>query len=218
MDKEHIHPIVKILKSEIKKWKVPAVGVVAEESRDPFKVLISCLLSLRTQDNVTDQASHRLFREAQTPEAMLKLKKSQIEKLIYPVCFYRTKALRIHEICDALIHRYHGKVPSGMEDLLSLNGVGRKTANLVITLGFDRDGICVDTHVHRISNRLGYLKTKMPDETEFKLRKILPLAYWKIYNDLLVPFGQNLCRPLSPFCSRCPIETYCDKVGVRQHR
>jgi endonuclease-3 len=218
MDKEHIHPIVKILKSEIKKWKVPAVGVVAEESRDPFKVLISCLLSLRTQDNVTDQASHRLFREAQTPEAMLKLKKSQIEKLIYPVCFYRTKALRIHEICDALIHRYHGKVPSGMEDLLSLNGVGRKTANLVITLGFDQDGICVDTHVHRISNRLGYLKTKMPDETESKLRKILPLAYWKIYNDLLVPFGQNLCRPLSPFCSRCPIEQYCDKVGVRQHR
>jgi endonuclease-3 len=218
MDKEHIHPIVKILKSEIKKWKVPAVGVVAEESRDPFKVLISCLLSLRTQDNVTDQASHRLFCEAQTPEAMLKLKKSQIEKLIYPVCFYRTKALRIHEICDALIHRYHGKVPSEMEDLLSLNGVGRKTANLVITLGFDQDGICVDTHVHRISNRLGYLKTKMPDETEFKLRKILPLAYWKIYNDLLVPFGQNLCRPLSPFCSRCPIDQYCDKVGVRQHR
>jgi len=218
MDKEHIHPIVKILKSEIKKWKVPAVGVVAEESRDPFKVLISCLLSLRTQDNVTDQASHRLFREAQTPEAMLKLKKSRIEKLIYPVCFYRTKSQRIHEICEALIERFGGKVPSGMEDLLSLNGVGRKSANLVITLGFNLDGICVDTHVHRISNRLGYLKTKAPDETEFKLRKILPLKYWKIYNDLLVPFGQNLCRPLSPFCNRCPIEQYCDRVGVRQHR
>lgn len=218
MDKENIHLIVKILKNEIKKWKTPAVGVVAEESRDPFKVLISCLLSLRTQDNVTDQASHRLFQEAQTPEAMLKLKQNKIQKLIYPVCFYRTKAKRICEICHALIHRFDGKVPSGMDDLLSLNGVGRKTANLVITLGFDRDGICVDTHVHRISNRLGYLKTKMPDETEFKLRKILPLEYWKIYNDILVPFGQNLCRPLSPFCSRCPIEQYCDKTGVHQHR
>lgn len=217
-NQEAIHKIVSILKKEIRQWKVPIVGVVANESKDPFQILISCLLSLRTKDDTTEIASRRLFQKTTTPQGMLNLSLETIEKLIYPVGFYKTKARRIHEISQALIGEFEGKVPDNIEDLLTLKGIGRKTANLVITLGFNLDGICVDIHVHRISNRLGWIKTKTPHETEFALMKILPRPYWKIINDLFVTFGQNLCRPVSPFCSRCPINEYCERRGVKTCR
>jgi len=214
-----IHKVIRILRREVKKWQTPVVGVIADESSsDPFKILISCILSLRTQDATTDQASHRLFALADTLEKMLRLPTKKIERAIYPVGFYRTKAKNIREICRALLENYSGKVPDEIDELLKLKGVGRKTANLVVTLGYRKPGICVDTHVHRISNRWGYVRTKNPKETEFALREKLPRQYWLEYNDLLVTLGQNLCRPMSPLCSRCPIERYCDNVGVTQRR
>ena len=185
---------------------------------DPFGVLISTLISLRTKDEVTLAASDRLFKLAKTPQQMLQLSEKQIAQAIYPAGFYKTKVKRIREISQTLIQEHEGKVPDDLEELLKLKGVGRKTANLVLTLGFQKLGICVDTHVHRISNRLQFVKTKTPDQTEFALREILPKKYWILYNDLLVAFGQTLCRPISPWCSRCPIETYCPKISVDLHR
>lgn len=214
-----LEKILHILKNEIKKWKVPAVGVIADKTGDrPFGTLISCLLSLRTKDAVTEPASERLLSRAPTPQAMLKLTATEIEHLIYPVGFYRTKAKNLHKICKILIDQYGGRVPDTLEQLLALPGVGRKTANLVMTVGYDKEGICVDTHVHRITNLLGYVKTKSPEETEFALRKKLPKKYWKGYNDILVTFGQNLCVPVSPWCSKCPVEQYCEKTGLKRSR
>lgn len=213
-----IHKIVAVVKEEIKAWRTPVVGVVAEESESPFQVLISCVLSLRTKDATTAAASRRLFRLARTPQVMLGLSARRIEKAIYPVGFYRTKARNILAICKELVEKYDAKVPDRIEALLTLKGVGRKTANLVVTLGYDKPGICVDTHVHRISNRLGYVRTKNPEETEKALRKKLPRKYWIIYNDLLVAYGQNLCTPLSPWCSRCRLTPYCDQAGVGKRR
>ena len=218
MNNNDIDSIVTILKKEVVKYQVPIVTEVAERKKDPFRVLISCVLSLRTKDETTRGASERLFRLADNPEDMLGLKKKEIEKAIYPVGFYRTKSENILGICKDLMGRYQSKTPDEIDELLKLKEVGRKTANLVVTLGYNKPGICVDTHVHRISNRLGYVKTKTPDETETALRKKLPKKHWIIYNDLLVTYGQNLCRPISPFCSRCPIEKYCDKVGVEKQR
>jgi endonuclease III len=195
------------------------VGVVARESaRDPFRILISCLLSLRTKDKTTSEASARLFRLAHTPDALLKLPLKRIEKAIYPVGFYRTKAKAIHQICRRLIESYGGIVPDSIDELITLPGVGRKTANLVVTVGYGKPGICVDIHVHRISNRWGYVKTSTPEQTEQALRRTLPKRYWITFNDLLVPYGQNLCQPVSPFCSRCKIIDYCDRVGVTRSR
>ncbi|TAK01732.1 endonuclease III [bacterium] len=212
-DKE-IHHVIRILRREVPKWETPIVTVVAESSKSPFHVLISCILSLRTQDATTAQASRRLFALADTPAKMLRLSTKKIEKTIFPVGFYRTKAKNIRDICRTLIEQYSGKVPDEIDELLKLKGAGRKTANLVVTLGYRKPGICVDTHVHRISNRWGYVRTKNPKETEFALRGKLPKQYWIEYNDLLVTFGQHLCRPISPICSQCPVERYCDKVGV----
>lgn len=213
-----IHNIVAILKREIRRWQVPIVGVVARESNDPFRILISCVLSLRTQDSTTALASERLFRLATTPEAMGRLPVRTIERAIYPVGFYRTKARHIKVICRDLVTRFGSVVPDDLDRLLTLKGVGRKTANLVITLGYRKYGICVDTHVHRISNRLGYVKTKTPEQTEKALREKLPRQYWMIFNDLLVTYGQNLCKPVSPFCSRCKIAAYCHRVEVTRSR
>jgi endonuclease-3 len=218
MNDQTIHSIVRILKREIRKWRVPIVGVVADRSNDPYQVLISCLLSLRTQDSTTAQATERLFRLAKTPQEMVELSPKTIRKAIYPVGFYKTKARTLLSVSRDLIRRYGGRVPDDLEELLTLKGVGRKTANLVVTLGFRKQGICVDTHVHRISNRLGYVKTKTPEETEMALREKLPKRYWIIFNDLLVTYGQNLCKPISPYCSRCSITTYCDRVGVGRSR
>ncbi len=213
-----IHAVIRRLERAAPSWSVPAVTQVSRKTKDPFRILISCLLSLRTKDEVTGPASARLFARARTPQQLLNLPVRSIERLIYPVGFYRTKARRIHQICQHLLGRFLGKVPGRIEDLLSLPGVGRKSANLVVTVGFHRLGICVDTHVHRISNRLGYVRTKRPEQTEMALRAKLPKRYWIRYNDLLVSFGQSLCRPISPWCSRCPIRCFCPRVGVTHHR
>ena len=215
MRSEDIHNIVRVLKKETRQWPVPAIGHYVET---PFTVLISCLLSLRTQDKTTNAASERLFAIANKPKSMLATPVPVIEKAIYPVSFYRVKARTIHAICTQLLERFGGDVPSTMDDLLSLPGVGRKTANIVITLAFEQEGIAVDTHVHRISNRLGYVRTKTPDQTEMSLRRKLPRRYWIVFNDLLVAYGQNLCKPISPFCSRCKIAEYCKRIGVKTKR
>ncbi len=213
-----IDAVVRRLQRASRDWRLPAVTEVGKATRDPFQILISCLLSLRTKDEVTGQASARLFARARTPQQLLNLPLAKIRKLIYPVGFYRTKALRIHQICQHLIGRFQGKVPNRLEELLTLPGVGRKTANLVVTVAFKKLGICVDTHVHRISNRLGYVRTKTPEQTEMALRGKLPKRHWISYNDLLVAFGQTICRPISPWCSRCPVERRCKKVGVSLSR
>lgn len=215
MRPEEIHEVVRILKKEIRKWPLPAIGHYVET---PFTTLISCILSLRTQDKTTNAASERLFEIANTPEKMRSTPVDVIQKAIYPVSFYRVKARTIHKICDQLLTRFSGEVPSGLDELLELPGVGRKTANIVVTLGFRKHGIAVDTHVHRISNRLGFVRTKTPDDTEMALREKLPRRYWIIYNDLLVAYGQNLCKPISPFCSNCKIAVYCKRVGVKTRR
>ena len=214
MNRKEIHQAIRILRREVPKWQTPIVTLVAENSESPFQVLISCILSLRTQDATTAQATRRLFALADEPQTMARLSTKKIEKAIYPVGFYHTKAKNIRDICRTLIKKYYGKVPDNIDELLKLRGVGRKTANLVVTLGYRKPGICVDTHVHRISNRWGYVRTKNPKETEFALRAKLPKQYWIEYNDLLVTFGQHLCRPISPMCSRCPVMKYCDRVGV----
>jgi endonuclease-3 len=191
---------------------------VAEQSRDPFQVLIACILSLRTQDTTTGPAAARLFALARTPADMLRVPVRRIQRAIYPVGFYRTKARVIHQISRELLDRFESRVPADLDALLSLPGVGRKTANLVVTMGFGKPGICVDTHVHRISNRLGWVRTKAPDETEMALRARLPRRYWIELNDLLVSFGQNVCGPLSPRCSTCPVRALCPRVGVTTSR
>jgi endonuclease-3 len=214
MKPAEIHQAIRILRREVPKWQTPIVTLVAENSESPFQVLISCILSLRTQDTTTAQASRRLFALADVPETMGRLSIQKIETAIFPVGFYHTKAKVIRDICRTLIKEYSGKVPDEIDELLKLKGVGRKTANLVVTLGYRKPGICVDTHVHRISNRWGYLRTKNPKETEFALRAKLPKQYWIEYNDLLVTFGQHLCRPISPICSTCLVKKYCARVGV----
>jgi endonuclease-3 len=215
MRSEDIHHVVRILRKEILQWPLPAIGHYVET---PFTTLISCILSLRTQDKTTNAASERLFAIAGTPQKMLATPVDVIQKAIYPVSFYRVKARTIHKISEQLLGRFGGDVPDSLEELLELPGVGRKTANIVVTLGFRKAGIAVDTHVHRISNRLGYVRTKTPDDTEMALRRKLPRRYWIIYNDLLVAYGQNLCKPISPFCSKCKIAVYCKRVGVKTRR
>ncbi len=214
---DNIDEIITILKRENKKYIVPVVTLVSM-TKSPFMVLISCLLSLRTKDKVTAAASNRLFKLAKGPEEMLDISTKKIEKVIYPVGFYKTKSKRIKEICKTLLDVYGGIVPDDIDELLKLKGVGRKTANLVVTLGYGKPGICVDTHVHRISNRIGLVKTNTPEQTEFALRKKLPGRHWIIYNDLLVTYGQNLCVPVSPWCSKCRIFKYCKRVGVKKFR
>ena len=214
-----IHHAMATLQAEAPNWMETALTEVARTmGRDPFKILIGCLLSLRTKDETTGPATARLFALAGTAEAMLCLSAAQIAQAIYPVGFYRTKATTILDICRLLVERHGGRVPDTMEGLLALKGVGRKTANLVLTLGFRTPAICVDTHVHRISNRWRYVRTQNPADTEFALRRKLPKAYWMVYNDLLVAFGQNICKPISPLCTRCRLASRCPKVGVKQHR
>ncbi len=218
MKTRDIDRVMEILRESLKEFTTPIVTLYSEQKRTPYQILITTLLSLRTKDEVTAEASRRLFQRAKTPEEMLQLPEETIAKLIYPVGFYRNKAKNIREISKILLEKYGGKVPDTIEELLKLPGVGRKTANLVVTLGYNKPGICVDTHVHRITNRWGYVKTRTPEETEMALRKKLPEKYWIDINNLLVTFGQNICKPISPFCSRCPVYDYCDRVGVKKHR
>jgi len=216
---EHkIDAIIETLRKVYPEWREPVVTELSNRERNPFKVLISTIISLRTKDDVTRQAAARLFDLATTPDEMVLLSPEEIEKVIYPAGFYKNKALTILIVCSDLLERFGGRVPDDIDDLLTLRGVGRKTANLVVTRGYNKQGICVDTHVHRISNRLGYVKTRTPDETEFVLRKKLPAQYWIEYNDLLVAFGQNICKPVSPYCSQCPVHNHCIRVGVTIHR
>lgn len=217
MKESDIDAVVNILREECKKWQEPIVTEVSRK-HDPFRVLISTIISLRTKDDVTRSSSSRLFQLASRPSEIARLKAEVIERAIYPAGFYRTKAKNIVNICNLLLEKNGGRVPDEIDELLKLPGVGRKTANLVVTLGYGKPGICVDTHVHRISNRLGYVKTKTPEKTEFALREKLPGRYWIEYNDLLVTYGQNLCNPVSPFCSQCRLFVCCDRIGVTRSR
>ncbi len=219
MDVRAMGRVLRRLRARAPEWNPTALADVADRTRrDPFRILIACLLSLRTKDETTGPASERLFALAGTPETMLRLTPRRIERAIFPVGFYRTKARVIRGVCRDLLARYGGAVPGSLEALLAFKGVGRKTANLVVTVGFGKPGICVDTHVHRISNRLGFVRTKTPEQTEFALRKKLPRRYWVELNDLLVAFGQNVCQPVSPRCSICPVRGLCPRIGVIRSR
>ncbi len=218
MKNNEIHTAIKILRRATREWRTPYVTELSQHSRDPFRVLISTMLSLRTKDAVTEVASRKLFALADTPVTMSRLTPRQIVQSIYPAGFYRTKARNIVKVCRELIDRYDSKVPDEIDELVKLPGVGRKTANLVLTLGYGKLGICVDTHVHRITNRWGYVKTKDPEQTEMALREKLPTDYWIEINDELVALGQNVCHPTSPKCSICPVSKYCARVGVTRSR
>jgi endonuclease-3 len=213
-----LEPFLSRLAEAYPGWHVPVITLMANRGLDPFGVLVSTLLSLRTKDAVTHAASQRLLAAAGDPAAMLALEETAIARLIYPVGFYRTKARRLHEISRALIARHGGRVPAEMDLLLALPGVGRKTANLVLIEGFGRAAICVDTHVHRISNRVGLVRSATPERTEAALRRVLPRRHWIRYNEILVAFGQALCRPVSPLCSRCPVADLCPRLGVTRSR
>ena len=207
-----------VLRKQVRSLRLPWIDQMIIRQRDPFQVLISCILSLRTQDKTTEEASRRLFQIARTPDGLAKVPVAKIEKAIYPVGFYRVKAQRIREMSEEIAGKYGGRVPDTIEELLRLKGVGRKTANLVVTVGYNRYGICVDTHVHRITNRWGLIKTKNPTQTEFALREILPKKYWKTINSYLVAFGQGICKPISPLCSQCQVSKVCGRIGVGKSR
>ena len=196
----------------------PALTRIAHEERSPFLVLIGCLLSLRTKDETTEKAMERVMERARTPEELIAIPTEELERIIYPVGFYRNKARLLKEISRVIIEKYAGSVPDTIEELLTITGVGRKTANIVVTEGFGKAGIAVDTHVHRISNRLGAVATKTPDRTEEALRRILPRKYWLSFNPLLVTHGRRTCTPLSPFCSTCPVFDICARKGVAKSR
>ena len=216
----HIDTIFRLLKKQMAEYGSPIVSQKKQDIPDtPFVTLISCLLSLRTKDEVTAQASRRLLTNFHTPQKIVQLTEKQIETMIYPVGFYKTKARRIKDISKTLLENYQGNVPDTFDELLSLKGVGRKTANIVMVYGHKKHGyLPIDTHCHRIPNRLGWIKTKTPEDTEHALKKILPSEYWDDFNDLFVTFGQTICVPISPFCSRCPIQQYCKKVNVKSSR
>jgi len=218
MKPSEIHPAIARLREATQEWTIPYVTAFSRVKRDPFRVLISTILSLRTKDATTAVASPRLFALADTPAKMVTLKPRQIEKAIYPVGFYRVKAKNILKVCRILLEKYDSQVPDDLDALVALPGVGRKTANLVLTQGFGKLGICVDTHVHRITNRWGYVRTKNPDQTEMALREKLPQEYWIEINDHLVALGQNICHPTSPKCSICPVSKWCERIGVTRSR
>ena len=213
-------PVSEVLakvKKAVRGCRIPSVTVISQKN-DPFAVLVSCIISLRTRDEVTYPASARLLKLAKTPAQLMKLSNTQLEQAIYPAAFFRNKSQSLKKLCEDLVDNYEGRVPDKLEELLKLKGVGRKTANLTLILGHNKPGICVDIHVHRISNRWGYVKTKSPNETEMVLRDKLPKCYWKGYNDLLVTFGQNICKPVSPFCGSCAIAEICPKIDVSKYR
>ena len=210
--------VIATLREQLSRVQLPSVSQIARFARDPFLILISTMISLRTKDDVTLAASERLFAVARTPATMRALGREPIATLIYPAGFYRTKSGHIVDVCTILCERYSGTVPRDIDSLVELPGVGRKTANLVLGLGFGIPAICVDTHVHRISNRQGWVATRGPDQTEAALQRVLPRAYWIEINELLVGFGQTTCTPTSPFCSRCPLATTCGRIGVTRSR
>ncbi len=205
------------LEKEVADYKVPVVDLIKSQTRDPFKVLVATILSARTKDEVTAKVCRRLFKKVDTYKDLAKLSSDEIEKLIYPVGFYRNKAKYLSDLPKAL-EEYGGRVPDSVEELVKLPGVGRKTANLVVAVGFGKPAVCVDTHVHRIMNIWGYVNTKTPEQTEKALRKKLPEKYWLKFNSILVAFGQGTCRPVSPHCDRCPLDDRCPKIGVKPRK
>lgn len=211
-----VDTVMRTLARAIDGMALPAIEKISEDHKtDPFKILIGTLLSARTQDATTHAASSRLFRRARTPRAMAKLSLAQIEELIYPVSFYRNKARFVKDTCDVLVTRYGGKVPQTLDELVTLPGVGRKTANLVMILAFaSRKNICVDIHVHRISNRLGWVTTRDPEDTEMALYEVAAARWWALINLYLVTWGQNVCRPVYPKCGVCVLAPHCPRIGV----
>ncbi len=209
---------LKLIAEQVRGFKAPIVTKVSEEKKDPYQVLVSCILSLRTKDQTTTGASLRLFKVADNPRDMIRLTPKRVQRLIYPVGFYRNKSKVILDLSRIIIEQHAGGVPHSLEELLAFKGVGRKTANLVLGLGFQIPAICVDTHVHRISNRLGWVRTRDPQETEMALQKIIPKSYWIDLNTWLVTFGQNICVPITPFCSRCRVYKFCKRAGVGRSR
>ena len=218
MDGKTFVKILNILEKEKKKWNAPVVSLLSKRTKDPYRILISTIISLRTKDEVTKEASERLFSLADNPYDMIKLSEEEISKAIYPAGFYKNKAKTIKEISKRLIEEFDGKVPSDLETLLSFKGVGRKTANLVLSEGFGIPAICVDTHVHRISNRLGIVSSKTPEETEKQLMEKVPKEYWNKINENLVAFGQTICKPVTPLCSKCPVNNFCPKINVERKK
>jgi len=217
--KKNIARILKALMKSSRGLPLPSVSQIQEELDDPFKVLVSCILSLRTKDSITYPASVKLFNIAGTPKKIASMPLQKLKNTIKPVNFYKTKAERIKKISRQIVNKYKGKVPDDFDELMNFKGVGRKTANIVMTYGHGKEGhIAVDTHVHRISNRLGWVKTKTPEKTEFALKKVVPKKYWYWVNELFVRHGQNICNPVSPKCSKCPINKMCPKVGVGKSR
>ncbi len=218
MQDYEIHPVITILRSSAQQWQPALVDDMARVEPNPYHILITTLLSLRTKDTLTSQVAPRLLALAGTPEEMVHHSPEEIAQIIYPVGFYRNKAQSIVAVSQQLLDQYHGRVPDDLDELLKLPGVGRKTANLVLTAAFNKPGICVDTHVHRICNRWGYVRTKTPEETEFALRDKLPPEYWLEINGLLVSMGQTICHPTSPRCSQCPVSQFCQRMGVTRSR
>ncbi|OXU15655.1 endonuclease III domain-containing protein [Sedimentisphaera salicampi] len=213
-----IASLMESLRISFDNYQIPIVTLIAVQEKDPFKVLISTMLSSRTKDQTTAAASKRLYERANTPQELAELPESEIEKLIYPVGFWRTKAPRIKAAAQKLIDSFNGQVPESIEELMSFEGVGRKTANLVLGEAFRKEAICVDVHVHRISNRLGIIETKTPYETEQMLEEVLPKKHWIRYNTYIVAHGQQICKPISPICSQCPITAFCKRIGVEKSR
>ena len=218
MHKVDIDSVYSILKDEVASYKVPVVDLINIQTKDPFKVLVATILSARTKDETTVGACSRLFKQVSKIDDLSNLPLDAIEKLIYPVGFYKNKARHLKALPAVIQAEFSGIIPKSVDELIRLPGVGRKTANLVVAVAFEKPAICVDVHVHRICNRLGYLKTKTPYDTEMRLRKILPKEYWTTFNSILVAFGQFTCRPISPFCSRCPICKECNRIGVKSER
>lgn len=219
MQNDDIHIVLRCVKKARQQWPVPFMErLAAETGSDPFKILVACILSLRTRDQAAAEASERLFALSPGSFSMARIDIRKIENAIFPVGFYRTKAKQIGKLSQQICEEFQGRVPDAIEALLALPGVGRKTANLVRTVGFKKPAICVDIHVHRVCNRLGYVSTENPDETEAALRQKLPRKYWITLNSLLVSFGQNQCTPISPWCSSCHIRPYCQRVGVLSFR
>ena len=218
MQDNDIHIVIRLVKKSIQQWPVPFMDRLTKDGADPFKVLVACILSLRTRDQTAAEASERLFALSADPFSMAQLDVEIIEKAIVPVGFYRTKAKQIRGLSQQICRESQGMVPDALDGLLQLSGVGRKTANLVRTLGYNKPGICVDIHVHRICNRLGYVESASPNETEDILRAKLPQKHWIRFNALLVTFGQNQCTPISPRCRSCPVSSFCQQVGVLSSR
>jgi endonuclease III len=209
MEISNIPAVHRALMRAFQKVRAPVIDLVAAQTHDPFKVLVGTILSARTKDQTTAEACTRLFRRVRRPADLRQVSLRELERLIFPVGFYHTKARHLKHLPDVLEKKFNGRIPQTVEELCVLPGVGRKTANLVVVLGFDKPGICVDVHVHRICNRLNLLRTRTPLETEMKLRQILPHRYWKTWNSCLVSFGQTQCLPVRPRCERCPVRKYC---------